>query len=254
MFEVLRLLAHEKKPLDAAHVAKTLGIPMTSTLRVLGTLEAAGFAERDRAGGRYRIGKAASTLSLAFMSQFAVRDLALPYLQRMTLETGQTSSLFVRLGWNALRVAAVLGHRTLMHSTPVGETRPLWGGAHGRAILANLTDADRAEISGQLDSELGADEQAELAGLARSRLVRGECYFEAGVDDCGWPIFNGDGLVIASVGFEAVPGPILDRILAADSLVHKIIAEISATAARELAGAISHYDHIPAAEIAFVDE
>src|SRR4051794_20466627 len=116
MFMVLRKLASAKQSLSAAEIAQSLELPMTTTLRVLATLDAADYVEKDRSSSTYQLGKVAHTLAFSFMSQFPIRDVALPYLQRLTLETGHTSSLFVRVGWSVLRAAAVLGQNSLIHN------------------------------------------------------------------------------------------------------------------------------------------
>lgn len=245
VFQVLNLLASEKKPLDVSYVANLLSIPMTSTLRVLGTLEAAGFAERDRASGRFKLGKAASTLSFAFMSQFPVRDLALPYMQRLTLETGQTATLFVRLGWNSLRVAAVLGQRRWIHSMPVGEMRPLSLGAHGLAILSSLNEEERASALSRLGlSELPVSTvRRETSG---GSLFICESIGESSAFDCAWALHDNMGKVVASVGFEGVLEHAVTDVSSPGSPAVEIITELSKTVSRGLSVEMSHYEHVPA--------
>ena len=142
VFRVLRHLAAETRPVSGGDVARDLGVPVTNAARALATLEAAGYAERHHGSAGFVIGKSARTLAFAFMAQFPVRDLAMPYLQQLTLETGLTSSLFIRLGWYAVRIGQIIGPSVLIHPTRLGELFPLTTGAPSLAILGHLPEAE----------------------------------------------------------------------------------------------------------------
>lgn len=250
-FNILRMLAVSDGSLEASTISKSNNLPMTTTLRVLATLEAAGFAQRDRKSGEYQLGKSAHTLAYAFMSQFPIRDLALPYLQRITLETGQTSSLFMRLGWNAVRMAAVLGRTTFIHNTPVGEVRTLLVGAPSLAIFANISDAEaELAIARQTPGDRTREEIASERRQHRSEeYVVKPCLIDAGAVDMAIPLFDRQDRVIASVALECVPQSGEKDLMSRKGPAREIIAALAEASRREMTAEMSHYDHINPDEI-----
>src|SRR5262249_44686232 len=126
----------------AADIATMLKLPLTSAARALNTLEAAGYAHRHNGVARFVVGQSGQRLAHAFLAQFPIRDLALPYLQQLTLLSGQSSSLFIRRGWYAVRIALITGTSSIVNVAPIGETRALTLGAPSLAMLAQLGDEE----------------------------------------------------------------------------------------------------------------
>src|SRR5262249_46476493 len=140
--EALREIAQARGPLSAAEVAKILSVPVTTAARALNTLEAVGYAVRTNGSAKFVLGKAGQRLAYAFMAQFPIRDLALPYLQQLTLLSGHSSSLFIRLGWYAVRIALITGTSSIVNVAPIGEARPLTSGAPSLVMLAQLSKTE----------------------------------------------------------------------------------------------------------------
>lgn len=248
MFAMLRRLADASSPESAADLAEALDLPMTTALRVLATLETAGYAERHQGTPRYVIGKAARTLAFAFMSQFPIRDLALPYLQRLTLESGQTASLFVRLGSYAVRAATVLGEGVPSQRLMVGEHRTLLEGAPSLVIFANLPAAEVAEATVQRSaSELGEAAEAVKQIREDGSLILA-CFFEPTAFDFAVPLFDSRKRVIGSVAIESLPASLADEIGDQKGTIREIVRELAQSAGED-ATLTSHYDHVPSSEI-----
>ncbi|MBI3516101.1 MAG: hypothetical protein HY060_18880, partial [Proteobacteria bacterium] len=218
----------------------------------LATLEAAGYAERHQGSATFVIGKAARTLALGFMAQFPVRDLALPYLQRLTLETGQASSLFVRLGWFAVRVATISGPTVLTDRTPIGEARSLLVGAPSRSILAFLPDPEFDSAVARAAPEtlsvrtLGADRnRIRAAGIAVAASQ-----LEPGAVDIAAPLFDNRDRAIASIAVEGAAANLGPTIAAAGGMARQIIDDLAAKTRSEITLAMSHYGHVDPDQIA----
>ena len=246
VFRVLRQLAGEERPIGAADLAKELSLPMTTAVRALSTLEAAGYAERYQASSRYVLGKAARTLAFGFLAQFPVRDLAIPYLQRITLETGVTSSLFVKLGWYAVRVAAVLGPHVVMHNTPIGEARSLLVGAPSLAMLSHLGEDELAEIAGH-HSENASQVKAIEKSLPRFRndgIAMTESIAAPGGVDLAIPLFNNQARPIASIALEGLDPQSAKNFVDPQTPARQIISDLASKTRNELSVSLSHYEHV----------
>jgi DNA-binding IclR family transcriptional regulator len=76
-----------------------------------------------------------------------VRDRALPYLRRLSVTTGETTSLSTRIGWYMVRLVTVLGPGDMMKKGAVGQVRRLDDGLAGRVILALLSEAELTRLS-----------------------------------------------------------------------------------------------------------
>ena len=246
VFKVLHRLAAEERPIGAADLAKELSLPMTTAVRALSTLEAAGYAERYQASSRYVLGKAARTLAFGFLAQFPVRDLAIPYLQRITLETGTTSSLFVKLGWYAVRVAAVLGPHVVMHNTPIGEARSLLVGAPSLAMLSHLGEDELTEIAGHF-SENASQARALEKSLPRFRkdgIAMIESIAAPATVDLAVPLFNNQERPIASIALEGLDPQSARNFVDPQAPARQIISDLASKTRNELSVSLSHYEHV----------
>ena len=243
---MLRWLARELRPTSAAELSKALSLPMTTTVRALSTLEAAGYAERFQTSNRYVLGKAARTLAFGFLAQFPIRDLAMPYLQRLTLETGFTSSLFVRLGWYAVRVAVVLGQTMILHRTPTGEARELVAGAPAKAMLAFLPDEEVAAVIARsgLDAPREAALRAELREIRKAGFVLGASQSDATALDFAAPLFDNKGRAIGAIAIEEAAGSSETALVKPGGAARQIIDELASRIRDESTVAMSHYDHV----------
>jgi IclR family acetate operon transcriptional repressor len=146
LFDILELLGRTDVPLGLTDVRRLLNLPVATAHRGLATLEQTGFAERYQASTRYVLGPMAKRLRQSVISRFAVRDRALPYLRRLSVTTGETTSLSIRIGWYMVGLVTVLGPGDMMKKGVVGQVSRLDVGLAGRVILALLSEAERARL------------------------------------------------------------------------------------------------------------
>lgn len=146
LFDILELLGRTDAPLGLTEVRKLLNLPVATAHRGLATLEKAGFAERYQASTRYVLGPMAKRLRQSVISRFTVRDRALPYLRRLSVTTGETTSLSIRVGWYMVHLVTVLGPGDMMKGAAVGPVRRLDDGLPGRLILTLLSDNEVARF------------------------------------------------------------------------------------------------------------
>jgi DNA-binding IclR family transcriptional regulator len=250
VFRVLRHLAAETQPVSAGEVARALGVPVTNAVRALATLEATGYAERHHGSAGFVIGRSARTLAFAFMAQFPVRDLAMPYLQQLTLETGLTSSLFVRLGWYAVRIGQILGPSVMIHQTSLGEASPLTAGAPALAMLAHLPpvvfEQAMAMAAADHDSVVDTRRQIRAEGVAVVRSPGEPAMF-----DIAAALLDRQERVVAAIAAEGATAELLPTIRHAKSAARRVVRDLAAKIREEDSMELSHYDHIDAARIAF---
>jgi DNA-binding IclR family transcriptional regulator len=138
---VLDELADAREPVVLAVLAERVGLPKSTTRRVLGALEHHRLVER-LAHGKYRLGLRLFELGLLVQGPLEdVRASSLQELQRLSDATGLTSYLCVQDGSRAVCVERVEGlHAHSMALSP-GRSLPLHVGAASRALMASQTEA-----------------------------------------------------------------------------------------------------------------
>ncbi|MES2973089.1 MAG: helix-turn-helix domain-containing protein [Pseudomonadota bacterium] len=243
VFEVLRELAEASQPISAAELAATLRLPVTSTIRALATLEAANFAKRENGSAKYVMGGAARLLSHAFMSQFPIRDAALPYLQRLSAVSGVSCSLFQRLGWCSLRIAFVAGTTSIINVSVLGESSSLTTGAAGIAILSGARVAFCRQAHAAAPSGSWEDLTAKTR-LAKSRgFALEQSRFDQGGHDLAVPLRGDDGQAFAAIVLEGLV--LQDGALSLQVPGYlEIIRELQLTIDDDPESFHGHYDHV----------
>jgi IclR family acetate operon transcriptional repressor len=247
VFEVLREVSMADGPIGAAEIARTLSLPLTTAVRALNTLEAAGYAARHNGSAKFVIGKSGQRLAYAFMAKFPIRDLALPYLQQLTLLSGHSSSLFIRLGWYAVRIALISGTSSVVNVGAIGEARLLTVSAPSLVMLAQLPDVDFVRAS-----ERSSAAREQLRETCERIRVQGYAYqispLESGGYDLAFPIFDPSRSALASIALE---GLIVSLERSRDQIdqARHVIAPLQAILAEGSSALISHYEHVDPDEI-----
>ena len=66
----------------------------------------------------------------------------MPFLRRLSIETGETASVTERVGWYGIRIAVAYGGNDIYHRDRLGETTLLHRSFAGKGIFAFLPDHD----------------------------------------------------------------------------------------------------------------
>jgi DNA-binding IclR family transcriptional regulator len=113
-----------------------VGEPRSSLYRLLQSLQTHGYVEPGTKRGTYRLGLKLLALGDAVAESFDVRQSALPVLERLNAETGETVFLCIRRDDDAVCIERLAGRRVQSLALRIGGTLPLHAGAASRALLA----------------------------------------------------------------------------------------------------------------------
>ena len=206
---ILKLLGNHPDGLKAADLARELGIPVTTTLRIMTTLHLEGLARKNE--GRYELGPVLIQLGTAAMAGAEIRDLAVPVLQRLTETTAETSHLAIPCDDRSLIVAVQDSPHPLRASSRPGYIAELHCSSTGKVFLAYL-HADRFAEVLPADTLVRRTPKT-LTALSKirhdSELIRARGYslddeeYHPGVRCLATPVFGSDGTVVAAVGITA---------------------------------------------------
>ena len=132
---VLDLLA-EAGELTAAEVAERLGEPRSSIYRLLSSLGRLELVEPAGDRGAWRLGMRLFRLGSAVLAGFDVRQSALPVMERVHEETGNTVFLLIRRHREALCIERIEGRGAWAMAIKVGTSLPLHVGGGPKVLLA----------------------------------------------------------------------------------------------------------------------
>ncbi len=151
--QVLALFNRETQTLSLTEIKDAARLNKTTAFRIVSTLESAGYLERDPETKRYRPGLKVLQLGFTAITSLEFRQVARPYLQRLSQEMGRTVSLSVLDGMEVVYVDRVRNREVIGVVLGLGSRIPAHCASLGKSMLAFLP---LDELSRRLD---GADFQ-----------------------------------------------------------------------------------------------
>ncbi len=246
VFDILEKLSQAGRPLGVTELAQSMAQPKPRVYRHLSSMRQIGVVEQEPSSDKYRLGARLIGLGNAANSQFDLRALAEPYLNRLRDVTGETAMLSIADEESALVIAAVESTQPVCISVKPGNRVPIHCSAQGRIVLAWRDPATqrrllRKKLERFTDKSLVDAEQVQK----RLERIRGQLYEDAdgevfdGVNVLAAPIFaHGDDLagVIGIIGATRnIPAPPAPDLLRA---VQSAAAELSARLNSDRYGAL----------------
>jgi IclR family acetate operon transcriptional repressor len=208
---ILEALASTDAPTSVRGLADHAGLPKSATQRILSDLVEVGLATRDEATRHYQLGPRALALGVAYQRRVDVRRAALPHMNALRDDTGETVGLSVPLADQLLHVDQVESEQLLSARLAIGRPLPLWSGAPARVILADREDDEiRRVLETRSHTELepvNPPDPEEL--LADVREVRRAGHSRAleetvpGVHTMSVPVRGVDGQLVAVLSVTA---------------------------------------------------
>ncbi len=162
---LLEQLRDSEQGLGVNELARRIGVNASTASRLLSTLEAFGFVQRE-GHGPYRLGLALVTLADRVLARLDLQGLARPVLVELMERTGETATLSLPGEGEAITVDSVpsrssvvsmarLGRPSISHATAVGKVMLAFGGGQlprerDLVALTPATITDRAELAAEI--------------------------------------------------------------------------------------------------------
>ncbi len=131
-------LAAYPRGVSLHQLATEVGCSKSTVHRLLATLEGLAVVERDRVPGHYRLGQRARDLAPAHYVGGDLRHVALPFMEALRDESGETVTLHVVDGCEHVVIEQCESPQEIRRSLAIGQRAPLLRGATAKAILAFL--------------------------------------------------------------------------------------------------------------------
>ena len=206
---VIRAFGAERPSLTLSEVARQTGLSRAAARRFLHTLVELGYVGSD--GREFHLRPRLLELGYAYLSGLSLPEIAQPHLQRLSDETGESSSVAVLDEDEIVYVARVAVPRIMSVSIAVGSRLPAFATSLGRAIVASRPSEFRDEFLRRaelrpltshtiIDRAVLSDELERVAAKGWS-LVDQE--FQEGSRSIAAPIRDYTGAVVAAVNVAA---------------------------------------------------
>lgn len=128
--------------LTLTELCAEVGLHRTTMFRILATLQARGFITRDEQSGRYQIGLRVLGLASGLLRRLDIRQIARPILQDVRQRTQELVYLTVLDKGEVVTVEAFDSDQVISLRADIGDRRPAYCSASGKAILAHLPTAE----------------------------------------------------------------------------------------------------------------
>jgi DNA-binding IclR family transcriptional regulator len=139
VLRVLEVFTPAERDLSLSEIAERLELPKSSVHRLLATLAAHGFVERDANSRRYRLGIRLFEIGSAAIHERGLHSATHPVLEELAVTTGETCHLAVLSDVEAVYIYKIdgpssfsmtsrVGGRAPCHCTSIGKVLIAWGG------------------------------------------------------------------------------------------------------------------------------
>jgi len=221
---VLRAFSRERPTMSVAELTRCLDLPRTIVLRLLNTLEDAGYVERVADTSHYRIGLAALKLGALYLADNPLIVQAADVLDDLARQTGYTAYLGALDRGDGVILALREGQQPVRFVWAIGDRLPATTTAFGKAMLMHMDGQ-------QVDTILGDDTDDRLTGLTeqsiKTRIELGRQLERAqeqgwiiaqdesypGVSAVGAAIVNAGGFPVAGVSVSFLTYPSNPRLV-----------------------------------------
>lgn len=207
-FALLELLAKSEKPLGVTTLAKMADLGKSNVHRLLQTLQTLNYVRKTDESS-YEATLRLWEMGSHVFSKLSLRDLARPYMQRLSDMTNETVHLSELDGFEVLYVDKIESREPVRAYTQLGGRAPAYCTATGKAMMAYLPAEAIAECYEAVQqftqkTIVNVDRfqvEAETIRQRRFAINRGE--WRADVIGLAAPIAGNAGSVVGAIGLSA---------------------------------------------------
>lgn len=208
--ELLEVLREENRSFSIAELAESMNLPPSTIHRILQTFCEKKYVMRDDRSHTYRLGPALIPLGKAAARGIRLQDAAHPILTEMSVKTGEDSYLVLPVGNKGLVIEKVDGPNHLKVVEEFGYEMYLHCGAIRKVLLAYQSPAFIDEyFKTVIEHDHGfpfvrpLELRAELDRIRQAGFAISHGEYVNDAIGIGAPIFNSEGMMVASIGIIA---------------------------------------------------
>jgi len=210
MSSLLDAVSRYPEPVSLKVLTAETGLHSSTAFRILDSMQANGFVERD-ASGKYQLGRKLLRLGSRVRAQHDVRQIALPVMVRLRDKLGESINLTIREGDEVVYIEKATPNRMMHVQQLVGSRAPLHVTAVGKLMLALSGEEECRSYAARTNLPAYTRNTInELSKLLREAdTIRDQGYAlddeeaEIGVGCIGTLIFDGSDNIVAGLSVSA---------------------------------------------------
>jgi len=137
-FAILEQVATHPDGLSLAELSKRVGLHNSTTFHLVRTMVQLGYARQSPETKRYHVGRMLFTLAAGSLNEVELVGVAMPILEDLARDTGESGHLAIRSGNEVVVVARSAGPGAFQLVDRGGGIRPGHATALGKVLLASL--------------------------------------------------------------------------------------------------------------------
>ncbi len=209
---LLEALRCSDRPLSLLELSERLGIHKSTVHRLLNVLKRHRLVERTGDLRTYQLGLRLFEMGCRAVERLDLREKALPHLERLAIESGETAHLCILREGEVLYLEKVEPVRTVRMPSRIGQRNPAHCTSVGKVLLAHLPEDELNEIvrtyglrrfTKNTITTLSALKQ-ELTRIRVQGFSLDREEIEEGLKCIGAPVRDYSGIVVASI---SIAGP-----------------------------------------------
>jgi DNA-binding IclR family transcriptional regulator len=212
-FAILEEVARHREGISLADLGRVVGLHNSTTFHLAKTMVALGYLRQEKDSKRYRVGRPLFALAAGALDEIEMVNLAMPLLEELSRDTGESGHFAVRMGDAVVVIARTSGPGAFQLTERVGVVRPAHCTALGKIILASLRPdqlkrfIERVELTPSTEKSITSVPALlrEIAEIKRTGIAFDDGEFNPEVRCIAVPVMNFTGQVIGALG---ISGPI----------------------------------------------
>ncbi|OGN77325.1 MAG: hypothetical protein A2X26_07605 [Chloroflexi bacterium GWC2_49_37] len=134
--------------MNFSEVVSASNLSKSKTFRILSTLEALGYLERNLSTRTYRPGLKVLQLGFTALNSLEIAQKAQPYLKSLSDETGETTNMAIRDGAEIIYIARIVTEKIISVNLYRGSRLPVHCTSMGKALLIDLSPEELENLLG----------------------------------------------------------------------------------------------------------
>lgn len=206
---VVRAFSDSRKPQTIAQISQKTGIPRAAVRRCLYTLQQLGYVDAEL--NNFSLRPKVLTLGYSYLSSTPLTVSSQPYLNNISRELGESSSLAVLDEGEVLYVARSAASRVMSVALNTGSRLPAYCTSLGRVMLAHLPPDQldayfaRVKLRAMTEHTVVSHKRLReiLAGVRRDGYAVIDEELELGLRSIAVPVRGASGQIVAALNVGA---------------------------------------------------
>ncbi len=233
--DVLLCFSSKTPELTMTQISERVGMHKSTVHRLLATLEAKRFVQRDLASGLYKPGNRLLQMAFLTLEKNDLREVAAPYMRQLNETYRETITLSILDDSDMVYVAVEASPQTVTLAAKPGQRLPAFCTASGKVVIAYSPESIVNEIFAHGFPEYtsytirSTETMLHIISLVRERgFAYSEQELELGINAVAAPILDKGKVPVAAI---AVAGPAyrlsVDKMLEIGPYIASVAKEIS---------------------------